>query len=406
MFSPQEIEKIFEMDRLAEEDGRTYGKKRFLYTKLKELLKSKAFIGIGGLRGMGKTILLRQLRTELKHSLYLSADSLASPVDMFELAKTLQSRYGINYVLIDEIHYLPNWGQALKKIYDFLKVKVVFTSSASIDIVRGKYDLSRRVVVVSLPPFSLREFVYFKRGAEAPVISLDDILGNSGPLYKKLYSFEPDFAEFCQAGALPSYLHSPQPQTIQNVIRKVIDQDLRIIAKLDAQDILHIQDILRFIGRSNVEVCSYSSIARNTGITRYKAQEYIRILESASILKVLLPYGTNVTAEPKILCTLPLRPYLAGSVEPERLLGATREEFFIQHICTMNMEVNYLKSALGEKRPDYLIFHNGQKLVFEIGGPGKRGGQLKGIKSERRFVLSQPAGNSGGIPLFLFGFLY
>ncbi len=107
-----------------------------------------------------------------------------------------------------------------------------------------------------------------------------------------------------------------------------------------------------FISRSHVDVCNYSVISRNTVITKYKAQEYIGLLEQAFLLKVMLPYGSNVTMEPKILYRLPFRSYFSEGTEDDRITGAIREEFFIHHISNIGVDVNYLKSVRGEKLPE------------------------------------------------------
>ena len=170
-------------------------------------------------------------------------------------------------------------------------------------------------------------------------------------------------------------------------------------------DIINIGNILRFMSRSPVDVCNYSVISRNTGITKYKVQEYIGLLEQTFLLKVMLPYGSNVTREPKILYRLPFRSYFSEGTEDDKIIGAIREEFFVHHLLNIDVEMNYLKSIRGEKLPDYVVFNKNNKIIFEIGGERKTRKQLKGI-SGSRFVLLQPGNLEKGIPLILFGFLF
>ncbi|GFO98023.1 hypothetical protein ig2599ANME_2234 [groundwater metagenome] len=405
MIPPTQMENILELHNLAKESATKFDKKRFVYEDVKKLLGNRLFIGIAGLRGVGKTVLLRQLSRELEDSLYISLDALLPGISLFELAKELSSNYKIKYLLVDEIHNHANWQMEIKKIYDFLDIKLVFTSSASIDIIRSKYDLSRRVVIINMFPFSFREYLFFKKNTLVDEMSLDDILTKYRELYRKVYTFEPEFHEFCIRGALPSTLDAPFAQTIRNIVEKIINHDLLIYGKLNMEDIINIGNILRFISRSPVDVCNYSVISRNTGITKYKAQEYIGLLEQAFLLKVMLPYGPNVTMEPKILYRLPFRSYFSEGTEDDKITCAIREEFFIHHISNIDVDVNYLKSVRGEKLPDYVVFQKDEKITFEIGGAGKRRKQLKGI-SGSRFVLTQPGNLEKGIPLILFGFLW
>jgi len=406
MISSAQIEKIIELNNLAKESAGKFHKKRFIYDYVKKFLENRLFIGIAGLRGVGKTVLIRQLSAELQDSIYISMDALEQTASLFELAKELAKNYGIKYIFLDEIHNHFGWQMEIKKIYDFLDVKVIFTSSAAIDIIRSKYDLSRRVAIINMLPFSFREYLYFKKDIFMEKISLDDILTNYREIYRKVYVFEPDFMEFCMRGAIPSFLDSPFPQTIKNIVEKILNHDLLLFGKLSAEDVMNIGGVLRFISRSSVDVCGYSMIARNTGITKYKAREYVGLLEQAFLLKIVMPYGSNVTREPKILYALPFRAYFAEGAEDEKLTGAVREEFFIHHIANIDVSVNYLKSLRGEKLPDYVIFHKNKRIVFEIGGAGKTRKQLKGISGAGRFVLSQPGNLEKGMPLLLFGFLW
>jgi predicted AAA+ superfamily ATPase len=43
---------------------------------------------------------------------------------------------------------------------------------------------------------------------------------------------------------------------------------------------------------------SYSSLYANVGITKYKAQRYVDILERSFLLRRAFPAGTNVLREP------------------------------------------------------------------------------------------------------------
>jgi len=405
MIPPIQMEKILELHNLAKESAAKFDKKRFIYEDLKKLLGTSLFIGIAGLRGVGKTVLLRQLSRELPDSLYISMDALFPGIDLFDLSKELSSNYKIKYLLIDEIHNHANWQMDIKKIYDFLEIKIVFTSSASIDIIRSKYDLSRRVVIMNMFPFSFREYLFFKKNALVDKMSLDEILTKYRELYTKVYTFEPEFHEFCIRGALPSTIDAPFAQIIRNIVEKIINHDLLIYGKLNHEDIINIRNILRFISRSPVDVCNYSVISQNTGITKYKVHEYVGLLEQTFLLKVMLPYGSNVTREPKILYRLPLRSYFSEGTEEDNITGAIREEFFVHHLSNIDAEMNYLKSARGEKLPDYVVFHKNEKIIFEIGGAGKTRKQLKGI-SGSRFILSQPGNLEKGIPLILMGFLW
>jgi hypothetical protein len=175
--------------------------------------------------------------------------------------------------------------------------------------------------------------------------------------------------------------------------------------RLSQEDLLNIRIVLLFIARAGMEGCSYSSISRNTGITKYKAQQYIGLMYAASIVRIMLHYGANVLPEPKILFAPALRANLAQGIDEDRLKGAIREEFFIHHVMGAKLTVNYLKSLRGQKLPDYILFYKGARFIFEIGGASKKSSQFKGLDMKEKHILTQP-GSSNGIPLILSGFLW
>ncbi|MBM3405318.1 MAG: ATP-binding protein [Bacteroidetes bacterium] len=406
MIPSKVIEELILLDNLSREQVGKYPLKRFLYPHLKQVVTdTRQMAGIAGLRGTGKTILLRQLALDLDHTFYLSADTLPPGIDLFEVSSLLVSSFGIKYLMIDEIHAIKGWQEQLKKIFDFQELRIIFTSSSSLELSEGKYDLSRRLTLQHLPLFSFREYLAFNRKTDLPVLTLDEIVSDHKNLYPQFYSFEPEYHTYIETGALPACLESPLSSIIVSTVEKVIQKDILTIGKLSQEDIHAIKTVLLFLARAGVEGCSYSSISRNTGITKFKAQQYIGMMESASLLKIILPYGANVTQEPKILLAPTLRSNLAHGIHKDQLTGAMREEFFIHHITGAGITLNYLKNRRGEKLPDYVLFHQNRKLIIEIGGAGKNTSQFKGIEGKEKLVLTQP-GSKTGIPLILFGFLW
>ncbi len=72
----------------------------------------------------------------------------------------------------------------------------------------------------------------------------------------------------------------------------------------------------------------------------------------------------------------------------------------------MRTVFSYLKSTRGQKTPDYLVDHEGEQLVIEIGGQGKGRAQFKGVIPGRKLLLIHSDGSDGmRRPLFLLGYL-
>ena len=394
------INPLLELNALAKKDGKKYRKKREIYKTLVSR-KGKHFIGIVGPRGVGKTIILKQLLINNEKAFYISCDTMEDE-DLFETAKALAERYGVRLLLLDEIHFQREYEKRLKKIFDFLDIRIILTSSVSLSIFESSYDLSRRINLIELYPFSFREYIYFKTNESLPRLSLEDIVQrNWRPAH---FQSEYLFEEYLKGGLYPFSLEEPDIfPLLKNIIHKIITRDIPSVANLKVDELRVIEKTLAFIGKSSVDGINYTTISRNIGITKYKAESYINLLQKAFILNSVFPAGTNVLQEPKVLMQLPMRLLYQ---EYDQAKGGLREDFFAQMMTMTDTKFHYLKTTRGAKTPDFLVKHISGDLVIEIGGKGKGRQQFKGINKKKKLILSHSE-NTEGItrPLFLLGYV-
>ena len=391
---------LFQLNELAVKEGNRYPKQRAFYHSL-ITEKGKSFIGVTGPRGVGKTIILKQVAANTQNALYMSLDTL-DEIDLFDTAKTLMEKYGIKLLLLDEIHHLKEYEKQLKKIYDFLDIRIVFSSSVSLSMMESSIDLSRRVRIRHLYPFSFREYIYFKKDFSVPGLTLDDILNEKWTPEHLRYEYL--FDDYLRGGVLPFSLEEPDVLTLlENILQKILVKDIPAFAKLRVDEISLMEKMIRFIGRSSVDGINYSSISKNIGITKYKAESYINLLKKAFVLQVVFPTGTNVMRESKVLMSLPFRLLYKDYQE---VIGGIREDFAVEMMKMNRLEFYYLKTTRGTKTPDFLVKRDKGDIVVEIGGKGKGREQFKGVKYQHKLIFNH--GNiAEGIkrPLFLLGFL-
>ena len=394
------ISELLELNERAKEEGKKFIRTRQLFAQIQSEA-GRHFIGIVGPRGVGKTVLLIQLALAEPDSFYLSADMLAG-ADIFQTARTLSDQYKIKTLLIDEIHFIKSYAKDLKKIYDFLNIRIVFTSSVSLSLFDSAYDLSRRIVLRFLYPFSFREYLLFAKHAEIPRLTINDII--EGQWTADHMKFNHLFDQYLQGGLFPLSLEEPDNKPLfQNICLKVIHKDIPMVANLRFDDISKIEKTLEFIGKSDVDGINFSSISRNLGITKYKAELYVKLLAQAFILNPVYPKGTNVLKEPKVLMFLPFRLLYRDWTQ---CIGAMREDFFAEMLTMMGCRFHYLKTKRGAKTPDYLVEQQDDTVVIEIGGKGKGREQFKGIKVEKKLILSHsPEVKGNKKPLSLLGFI-
>jgi len=82
--------------------------------------------------------------------------------------------------------------------------------------------------------------------------------------------------------------------------------------------------------------------------------------------------------------------------------------FFALAMTQHGIPFSYVKSVRGEKIPDFLIPHKGEKIVLEIGGKGKGRSQFKGIEYDKKIILyhteTSLESTPERIPLHILGF--
>ncbi len=395
-----EINYLLELDQLARQEARNYSRYRLLY-KVLQSSQGKHFSGIIGPRGAGKTVLLKQLLVDQKDAFYISVDTVTSD-DLFEIARHLQQTLKIKLLLLDEIHFQKNYDAQLKKIYDSLGLKIIFTSSVALAIAQSAYDLARRVHILKLPLFSLREYIYFKNDLLLPPLNVQDIIEQNwtGDHLRHGYLFD----GYLRGGLLPFALHEPDPiPLLGNILKKIISRDIPQVVPLLVEELPLIEKLVKFVAKSSVDGINYSSISRNIGITKYKAESYLNILSQALVTHVIFPKGTGVMREPKVLLAPPFRLLYNDF---DSAVGGLREDFFAEMLTSASIKFHYLKSTRGSKTPDFLMEDKKGSIVFEVGGKGKGRSQFKGIKVKRKIILSH-GGEIDDIrrPLFLLGYL-
>ena len=394
--------RLLELHDLAKTECRKYPRQRFLYEELAKW-RGRHFTGVIGPRGAGKTVLLRQYALAHEDACYISADTLDPEQDLWEEVRTLREHYGFRTFLLDEVHFLSDATGLLKRLHDFLDVRVLFSSSVALAMHASAHDLSRRVRLLELPNFSFREYLFFREDLGLHVCDLATLATGewTADHIRAGRHFE---AYLVRGGLLPFALEEPDPLPfLQSVVEKVIARDIPSVARLTIDELQRVRRLLRFVGRSGVDGINYSTISRNVGITKYKAEQYVDCLEKAFILRRIWPEGTNVAREPKILMAPPCRLLYR---DRDDAIGGLREDFFVEMLRQAGVEFGYLKSTRGSKTPDYLIRGGPDKLVVEVGGKGKGREQFKGIKADRKLVFAHTETPVGGrIPLFLAGFM-
>lgn len=368
--------------------------------------------GLIGPRGAGKTTLLLQyIKNELfkeGESFYFSADLVYfQQTTLLKFVSDLHLVEGYKIIFIDEIHKYQGWNQELKNIYDaFPSLKIVFSGSSMLDLVKGSHDLSRRAKLYRLHGLSFREYLNFTLDLNLKPISFKEILEDTTSSLRQLKEIDriiPHFEDYLKKGYYPFVFEDPHSyyEKVSRVVDKTVFEDIANYYNLKTPNLQYFKRLLTYLASIPPGDLNMHNLAKNLGIDHKTAEHYVTILASVGLIREMRPYegGSPGLRKPsKILLNNTnlihtMQQYLGQ--HPSR--GMERELFFIQSLQNADVEVFYSKQA------DYRT----RDAVFEIGGKNKTNDQLRGVKEPSYLVkddILHPL--KGEIPLFLFGFLY
>lgn len=382
---------LVDYKRLCEKVKR-FKYRRYLFNKIAGV--KDYFVGIAGIRGIGKTTLLLQLSLEKKNAIYFSYDSIyLKPYSLFDVIERL-IRMGYKHIFIDEIHQAKDWARVLKTIYDTNEVNIYFSGSSSINLIDVASDLSRRAIIFNLKPISFREFLLIRKGIELSPLSFEKIIKNK---YGETYITSwPYLEEYMKAGGVLYPLTEGFEMAVINSLNKMIKDDLASVKKVD----LEMEDIaykLVFsLATSKPYELSYSSLSSSLGVSKKTVISLVSKLSEIGLFLPVYSCGRGIRVmrkEAKIYMPFPFRSVINTKIFSRIAdIGVLREEFFVNHVARLC----FLKSK-GKKVPDFMH----ENISFEIGGKSKSRYQ----KADYLVVDEAYAGEKK-IPLYIFGFMY
>ncbi len=382
---------------------------RYLY---KDFNVKNRLTGLIGARGTGKTTLMLQYIKEKiedkSSSIYVSMDSIYfSNTILYEFVEDMYDTEGIRIFFLDEIHKYKNWNQELKNIYDsFPDVKIVFSGSSTLDLIKGTYDLSRRGITHRLHGLSFREFLNFKLGITLPVLSFEEILAQRGrniELINNTKNLRKYFIEYISSGYYPFFFEDEENynERILNVIDKTIYEDIANFYNLKTSNLINFKKLLSYFSTIPPGETNINNISMTIGIDNKTIRNYIEIMESTGLLcKINLNKSGSslLKSSMKVYIDNPNLYYtIAEEIGLEAKIGTLREIFFIKMIQNSGHKLFYSKIG------DFEV----NNINFEIGGKSKTRKQIKS-KLDSSYLVKDDIliGEKGIIPLYLFGFLY
>lgn len=370
--------------------------KRYLYDSISW---DSRMIGIIGARGVGKTtMILQHIKEKLdsKIALYVSADDMYfSENRLFDLADNFYKNAG-EYLFIDEIHKYTDWSRELKNIYDsFPTLKVVFTGSSVLDILKGSADLSRRAIVYKLQGLSFREYLKLFHNYQTEVYSLNQIINNE----VKLPNIEhplPLFNDYLKRGYYPFGVEDEIDLRLGQIIVQTLESDIPQYANLNVGTSRKLKRLLSIIAESVPFKPNFSKISEMINVSRNSLDDYFSYMEKAGLIGQLCNETSGIRGLGKVdKVYLDNTNIIFNLVGDKSNVGNIRETFFFNQMRVKNEVISSLKA-------DFVI----NNYTFEVGGKNKQQNQIE--KDGKSFVVKDDIeyGYLNVIPLWAFGLNY
>ena len=235
----------------------------------RDLLDKMVFVT--GPRQVGKTTLAKSLAAAFKQPLYLNYDSA---IDRQRVTKADWSAKH-DYVILDEIHAMPDWKSYLKGVFDTKPggQALLVTGRARLDTFRQAGEsLAGRYFRWRLHPFSVKEFAPQVAGAAQALESLLRFGGFPEPLLKGT------------DGARKRW----QNQYFTDLVREDVLEFSRI------QEVRSMRLLVEMLRTRTGSPLSFDALGREVGLAANTVRGYIDILEALHVVFLVRPYHRNV----------------------------------------------------------------------------------------------------------------
>lgn len=410
-----------------DQDG-TPNLKRFFFYRIEKFLRDflsehsePRWIIIPGLRGVGKTTVMAQLffrYSEVfgKNVLYVSLDEVTKKLgsNLYEILDAYEELLTVSFsqlkedvlILVDEVHFDPDWQYALKTLYDqSRRVFIVSTGSSAIAL-NTTTDVARRSHTEKMYPLKFTEYIMLADSIERDNsdIAFPPKLGkeigsalfesaDAEDAFRKLRVLREAVTRYWQDVdirsvdrylkfySVPSVLSYSDDTLIYSnlnaVIDRVVEKDIPTM-KSFAPDVQAKIPALLFIlaGSDTQSVPSMASELKDIDAKTLTA--VLRILEDAEILLRVYPFSASA---PKKVRLPSKYLFLAPSVRAallhlldSRNIDITHKGKLLEDAVGMYL-YRYFKDALGwtlsydagKNGADFVVDGEGKRIVVETG---------------------------------------
>ncbi|WP_088819947.1 ATP-binding protein [Candidatus Mancarchaeum acidiphilum] len=368
-------------------------KERFFYRDIEDrivpFISRDEIIIIRGPRQAGKTTLMKLISDKIKDKkefVNFDIPSNRSNISESPIDYVRKIADGNKITLfLDEVQRLDNAGEILKIIYDTFKgeVKIFASGSSSLEIRQKVLGfLVGRAIIFDLYTFSFGEFIRSKDTGLYNIFkerndSLINFIENGEEVLHTAFSEDllKMWKEYVVYGGYPEVVKADnfdmKKSLLLNLVNLYIEKD--IISFFKIEDTKEFENFLRILSFNDSQMLTISNVANDSGLSFYKANSYLEIIENTYIASRVYPYYNNMSSSikktPKVyFFDLGLRNAVLDNLLPYEKrddIGKLAENFVFGELVRLGKKVRYWRTKAGAEM-DFVIEYNNEVIPVEV----------------------------------------
>ena len=342
--------------------------KRELYlNKIRPFIDSDLIKVIIGIRRCGKSVLMKQIISEIKekhvddaHIIYLNFEDLQfsfieNEMDLYRYIKDKIQDEGKYYLLFDEIQNVNNFEKAINSFRATLNCSVFLTGSNG-KLLSGELatHLSGRYVSFRIMPFSFKEMCKVKD------ISKDRVS-------------EKDFMEYLNFGGMPQrFLMETESQVkiyLRDLYDSIVLRDIVLRSKVSDVDILN--RIVEYMVMNTSQTFSAKSISAyfesiSRKVSMDTIYQYLEHITNSLIFNKVMRYdirGKKILTRSDKFYLSDLGFAKINNTGFKTEIGALIENVVYNELINRGYEVYVGKTVKGEI--DFIVMNDGEKSYYQ-----------------------------------------
>lgn len=342
--------------------------KRELYlNKIRPFIDSDLIKVIIGIRRCGKSVLMKQIISEIKekhvddaHIIYLNFEDLQfsfieNEIDLYRYIKDKIQDEGKYYLLFDEIQNVNNFEKAINSFRATLNCSVFLTGSNG-KLLSGELatHLSGRYVSFRIMPFSFKEMCKVKD------ISKDRVS-------------EKDFMEYLNFGGMPQrFLMETESQVkiyLRDLYDSIVLRDIVLRSKVSDVDVLN--RIVEYMVMNTSQTFSAKSISAyfesiSRKVSMDTIYQYLEHITNSLIFNKVMRYdirGKKILTRSDKFYLSDLGFAKINNTGFKTEIGALIENIVYNELINRGYEVYVGKTVKGEI--DFIVMNDGEKSYYQ-----------------------------------------